>query len=1352
LCSSKLKAQTTLIDPAGAGGFELGTTFSANGWTEAQSTNGNKWYVGTFTKTAGSRGVYVGTSNSNNSYNKWGLPSASRTQHFYRDVTFPSGETDITLSFKWRCEGESDHDDIKVFLAPTSVTPAAGTAINASYLVGGAYDSEGTYQTVTIKLSASNAGTTKRLIFQWRNDNNLFGTDPAGSFDEISLTTCTPLPAPTTTSGSLCDLGAVPVSATPGVGGNSINWWDAPTGGNLLLANAMSANVNVNATGSYTFYASTVNTVSGCGSIARTAVTATVYPKLSANPSATVISGCPPYNTTVNGGVVRTAKSTVSYSIPDNNTTGITSNVNVSGLSTSLNNTTVRIESVKFNITHTYDGDLIIYLKAPDGTQITLVNRRGGSGDNFTNTVLKTGGTPIASGSAPFTGTYAPEVAFSNLNGKNPNGIWGLVVTDRAGGDVGSLQNWEISFVDDNGLTYTWTSTPSGFTNSSSGFTTSVISNITYNLSVNNASQGCSASGNIAMAASPSPMPVASSGGDVCLGSDIYLTGDNLASGQSSGNTYVWTGPNGFTSSTQNPIINSPGISASGTYNVVVTNQYGCTALATTDVVVNANPVLNLISQGYSGCDGTVDMEATGGTGPYDYTYDFMYFNQNGDFTGIPAPGSITVYSSDANGCQATPYVVNFAQRTFNVMSVAGANGSISPSGTTAVNCDGNITYTITPANCNYKISDVLVNGVSVGAVGSYTFNNVMSDDSIRAVFVLRDQPQTPANAVTDAFADEICVGGNVQLTVSGGAFGEMSGSYKWYKGSCGGVLVGTGQNITVSPTTTTTYYARIEDACGNVTSCVTVDVNVKTTGPSKNVDVPISGMPGNACPGTTASLSVMNIPNASRYIWDGPPGTTFDGNPSPYTSMNPNVAIVFGTTNNSMYSIGVQAGNSCGNTLRKIQKTRYMVSVPKSIGGATTMCANTSGVYTIDPIEGASNYEWTITGDATVSGTGTTATVNFGPSWNGGTLCVSAKTSCYTSPSKCLAISTSASPLNAISGSFTACPNGTLTYSVPPSNGAATYNWTLPANASGSSGTNSINVNFLSGFNNVGNICVSVTSICGITSAPKCKTVAPGLPARPATINGITNGLCNVPNVNYIVAGEPGVTYNWTAPGTITGNGNSAVGISFNTFTTGQVCVSATNGCGTSAERCVSVKGAPNTPVSITADPSSWCAYDAGILFNADLSNITGNYNLLWSYPANTNYVQGGGNNGSITLDWGGTNGVVMLTASNACGSGTKVFNVVLGCRESSMTDAAKLNVYPNPTAGFVNVEFTSAKGNAQITVMDLSGRVVMQQSQQTQAGQNTVQLDLSKLAKGAYMLNVQTIEGNKQVKVVVE
>jgi len=45
-----------------------------------------------------------------------------------------------------------------------------------------------------------------------------------------------------------------------------------------------------------------------------------------------------------------------------------------------------------------------------------------------------------------------------------------------------------------------------------------------------------------------------------------------------------------------------------------------------------------------------------------------------------------------------------------------------------------------------------------------------------------------------------------------------------------------------------------------------------------------------------------------------------------------------------------------------------------------------------------------------------------------------------------------------------------------------------------------------------------------------------------------------------------------------------------------------------------------------------------------------------------------------------------------------------------------------------------------------------VMTQTQSASEGRNTMQLDLSRVAKGAYMLNVQTQSGNNQVRIVVE
>ena len=67
--------------------------------------------------------------------------------------------------------------------------------------------------------------------------------------------------------------------------------------------------------------------------------------------------------------------------------------------------------------------------------------------------------------------------------------------------------------------------------------------------------------------------------------------------------------------------------------------------------------------------------------------------------------------------------------------------------------------------------------------------------------------------------------GGATTLSVSGGSAGT-GGTLKWYSGSCGGTAVGTGNNLSVSPTATTTYYARYETAapCSDATACAVGD------------------------------------------------------------------------------------------------------------------------------------------------------------------------------------------------------------------------------------------------------------------------------------------------------------------------------------------------------------------------------------------------------------------------------------------------------------------------------------------------------------------------------------------------
>lgn len=133
---------------------------------------------------------------------------------------------------------------------------------------------------------------------------------------------------------------------------------------------------------------------------------------------------------------------TLNINIPDNNTAWTSAPIVVSGMTGTVTDINVRI-----NLSQTYTGDMEFRLLGSNGsTIVNLITQRGGSGDNFINTVLDDqAANPISSGSAPFTGSFQPEQPLSVMNGLNPNGTWTLQVRDIASGDLGVLQNWSIS-------------------------------------------------------------------------------------------------------------------------------------------------------------------------------------------------------------------------------------------------------------------------------------------------------------------------------------------------------------------------------------------------------------------------------------------------------------------------------------------------------------------------------------------------------------------------------------------------------------------------------------------------------------------------------------------------------------------------------------------------------------------------------------------------------------------------------------------------------------------------------------------------------------------------------------------
>ena len=99
--------------------------------------------------------------------------------------------------------------------------------------------------------------------------------------------------------------------------------------------------------------------------------------------------------------------------------------------------------NVEITAQHTYDGDISIYLMAPNGTQIALSTGNGGSGDGYINTVFDDEAeSSIASGSAPFSGHYQPEGSLSSLDGSSISGDWILIIYDNGPNDEGSLDEY----------------------------------------------------------------------------------------------------------------------------------------------------------------------------------------------------------------------------------------------------------------------------------------------------------------------------------------------------------------------------------------------------------------------------------------------------------------------------------------------------------------------------------------------------------------------------------------------------------------------------------------------------------------------------------------------------------------------------------------------------------------------------------------------------------------------------------------------------------------------------------------------------------------------------------------------
>jgi subtilisin-like proprotein convertase family protein len=309
--------------------------------------------------------------------------------------------------------------------------------------------------------SAGIAGTDACTAFSYGETEDYF----------INISNCQqPTLATTSADTSYCTSGTAVLRVTGGTLGGAANWfWFTGSCGGTPAGTGTS--ITVSPTVTTTYY---VRAQGGC---ATPATCAQVKVTVSTVPGAPSVNPITPVclnslqALTINPAAISTnnvlvSSGAISVSVPDNTANGASSTLTVPALPAGA--TVVGID-VKLNMTHTYIGDMLFNLKAPNGAILALdkyLTGTGDAGEDFVNTIISSNGTAaISSGVAPFTGTFKPDAINSAITGATvqnpagfvsaaanfaalysvPAGVWTLAMADGGLGDEGVLTGWSIT-------------------------------------------------------------------------------------------------------------------------------------------------------------------------------------------------------------------------------------------------------------------------------------------------------------------------------------------------------------------------------------------------------------------------------------------------------------------------------------------------------------------------------------------------------------------------------------------------------------------------------------------------------------------------------------------------------------------------------------------------------------------------------------------------------------------------------------------------------------------------------------------------------------------------------------------
>jgi len=210
----------------------------------------------------------------------------------------------------------------------------------------------------------------------------------------------------------------------------------------------------------------------------------------------------------------------------------------------------------------------------------------------------------------------------------------------------------------------------------------------------------------------------------------------------------------------------------------------------------------------------------------------------------------------------------------------------------------------------------------------------------------------TPSSAPTSISGNSVvCPNESTTLTAVGGTDGTGA-SYQWYVGGCGsGISLGSNSTLSVSPSSTTTYFVRRTGACGT-TTCASISVNVNTlsTPPTS-----ISGASTAICPGDCVTLVAngATLGTGASYQW-------YSGNCNAGSVLGTNPTLSVCPTETTTYSVRVQGDCNTTNCFSVPVVVNTASTVP-TISGVAAICSGSSTALTaFGGVHGTdASYQW---------------------------------------------------------------------------------------------------------------------------------------------------------------------------------------------------------------------------------------------------------------------------------------------------------------------------------------------------------------------------------------------------------